>query len=121
MVKVSLELKQMKTILCFQKVCKKEHRQNLLSTYNTVVLLLNFNGGIGTECTNTTRHCTVSQELTQPTPRILQWRLHIFMPGIFLCQPFTQEYAFIVSNGFLVVSDYLYLLNFSNRAPYSAQ
>ena len=56
---------------------------------------------------------TVSQELTQPTPRIL----HVFMPGIFLCQPYTPEYAFICipSIGFLVGSDYLCLLNFSNR------
>ena len=55
---------------------------------------------------------TVSQELTQPTPRIL----HVFMPGIFLCQPYTPEYAFICipSIGFLVGSDYQYLLNFSN-------
>ena len=34
---------------------------------------------------------TVSEELTQPTPRIP----NVFMPGNFLCQPYTPEYAFI--------------------------
>ena len=33
----------------------------------------------------------VSQELAQPTPRIP----HVFTPGIFLCQPYTPEYAVI--------------------------
>ena len=57
--------------------------------------------------------CTVSQELTQPTPRIL----HVFTPGIFLCQPYTPEYAFrcIPSIGFLVGFGFYRLLNFSNR------
>ena len=58
--------------------------------------------------------CTVSQELTQPTPGIL----HVFTTGIFLCQPYTPEYVFIFipSINSLVGSDYLYLLNFSNIA-----
>ena len=56
---------------------------------------------------------TVSQELAQPTPRIL----HVFTSGIFLCQPYTPEYAFrcIPSIGFLVVFGSYRLLNFSNR------
>jgi hypothetical protein len=37
--------------------------------------------------------CTVSQELDQPTRSIVQ----VFIPGILLCQPYTQEYAFIES------------------------
>ena len=35
---------------------------------------------------------TVSQELTQHTPLIP----HVFTPGIFLCQPYTPEYALFV-------------------------
>ena len=35
--------------------------------------------------------CTLSQELDQPTPRGVQ----VFIPGILLCHPYTQEYAFI--------------------------
>ena len=34
---------------------------------------------------------TLSQELDQPTPRGVQ----VFIPGILLCHPYTQEYAFI--------------------------
>ena len=56
---------------------------------------------------------TVSQELTQPTP----WIPNVFMPGIFLCQRYTLEYAVICFPSFnsFEGSDYLYLLNLSNR------